>query len=201
MAQEARTDEAYTDWGDYVLEDDEDEIAYEPTSEGVNAYSGTPPPCYPVTVGEIIQGGGKSYRIEHKLGRGTFSLVWLAFEMGASVSVALKIHNRSRSQPKESSGASIPGHLIESGVRQDLHQLISDPARCSLLTDFSTFTLPGRFPGDTHVVVVLPLMGPNLHEYLDSPVKLDSSARLRLAKDCLTAVACLHAHEYVHRGT
>ncbi|KAL2279741.1 hypothetical protein FJTKL_13132 [Diaporthe vaccinii] len=78
----------YNDRGDYVPEDDEGDVT--DFTEGVDGYAvrgGHPgPPCYPVTVGEVIQGGGKSYRIEHKLGHGSFSTIWLAYEIGTNTS-------------------------------------------------------------------------------------------------------------------
>lgn len=86
--------QAYNDWGDYVSEDDEEDVTG--FTEGVDGYAvrvGHPgPPCYPVTIGEVIHGGGKSYRIEHKLGHGSFSTMWLAYEIGSKTSVALKVH-------------------------------------------------------------------------------------------------------------
>ncbi|ROW00215.1 hypothetical protein VSDG_03562 [Cytospora chrysosperma] len=94
MAQLVDNIQPYNDWGDYVPEDDEEDVTG--FTEGVDGYAvrgGYPgPPCYPVTVGEVIQGGGKSYRIEHKLGHGAFSTIWLAFEVETNTSVALKIH-------------------------------------------------------------------------------------------------------------
>ncbi|KAI3391943.1 hypothetical protein diail_6589, partial [Diaporthe ilicicola] len=93
MAQPIKTSQP-EDWGDYISEDDEEYVTA--STEGFDAYVvrvGPPgPPCYPVTIGEIIQGSGKSYRIEHKLGHGAFSTIWLAYEIETNTSVALKIH-------------------------------------------------------------------------------------------------------------
>ncbi|ROW11120.1 hypothetical protein VMCG_00957 [Cytospora schulzeri] len=92
MAQPIDNIQVYNDWGDYVPDEDDVHDVCE-TSDGYIVRGGYPgPPCYPVTVGELIQGGGKSYRIEHKLGHGGFSTVWLAFEVETSTLVALKIH-------------------------------------------------------------------------------------------------------------
>lgn len=193
MAQLVNNDQPYNDWGDYIPEDDEEDVTG--FTEGVDGYAvrgGYPgPPCYPVTVGEVIQGGGKSYRIEHKLGHGAFSTIWLAFEVETNTSVALKIH-RTHTRAGQA----------ESRIRQDMQQTISDPTGSCLLASTSIFTLPGRFPEESHVVMVLPVMGPDLHEYMDSWGRhSNSSTRLRLARDILKAVACLHAHGFIHRDT
>ncbi|KAJ0116238.1 hypothetical protein J7T55_005184 [Diaporthe amygdali] len=94
MEQSLNNIQLHDDWGVYVSEDDEDEVTE--LTEGIDGYivrvEVPGPPCYPVTIGGLIQGGGKSYRIEHKLGHGAFSTVWLAFEVGTGTSVALKIH-------------------------------------------------------------------------------------------------------------
>lgn len=186
MAQPVENIQEYDDWGDEVDSDDETGVSDVPGSEGVNAYWGNPPACYPVTVGEIIQGGGKSYRIEHRLGFGGFSTVWLAFNLEERISVTLKILTASKDSQTEVS------------IHRNLHQTIPEPA--NLLLSLSTFTLPGRFPDKFHGVIVLPIVGPNLHTYMDLCRPLDSPTALRLALDVLKAVACLHMHGFIHRG-
>lgn len=186
MAQLVEDTQDYDDWGDEVDSDDETGVSDPPGSEGVNAYWGYPPACYPVTVGEVIQGGGKSYRIEHRLGFGGFSTVWLAFDLEEHTSVTLKILTASKTDQTE---------VI---THQNLHQTISEPA--NLLVSLTTFTLPGRFPDRSHGVIVLPVVGPNLHTYMDLHRPLDSPTALRLTKDVLRAVACLHTHKFIHRG-
>lgn len=166
----------YNDWGDYVSEDKEDDITG--STEGVDAYivdhCYPGPPCYPVTVGELLQGGGKSYRIEHKLGFGGFSTIWLAFQVETNTSVALKIHRTGTNAGQ-----------AESRILQDIQHTISDPSDCCLVTSTSSFSLPGRRPEDSHVVMVLPVMGPDLHTAMNCSARYcpDMSTRLRLAKD------------------
>lgn len=183
----------YNDWGDYVTEDDEGDVT--DFTEGVDGYAvrgGYPgPPCYPVTVGEVIQGGGNYYRIEHKLGHGSFSTIWLAFEIETNASVALKIHRTFTTAGQ-----------TESRIHQDLQRLLSDTSDCHLLISTSVFSLPGQFPEDTHVVIVLPVTGPDLKTFMGPRGRTsDSPTRLRMAKDILKAVACLHSHGLIHRGT
>lgn len=193
MEQPLNNIQLHDDWGVYVSEDDEDEVTE--LTEGVDGYIvrvGFPgPPCYPMSVGELIQGGGKPYRIEHKLGHGAFSTVWLAFEVDTGTSVALKIHRTLTTAGQ-----------IESRMHQHIQQLISDPGNSHWVTSISAFSLPGRFPHDSNWVIVQPVMGPNLHKYMSSwGTFSDSATRFRLAKDILIAVACFHAHNLIHRGT
>lgn len=186
MPQLVENIQEYDDWGDEVDSDDETGVSEPPGSEGINAYSGNPPAFYPVTVGEVIQGGGKFYRIEHRLGFGGFSTVWLAFDLDNHIPVTLKILTASAAPQ------------TEVDIHRELHQAISEPT--NLLLSLSTFTLSGDFPGDSHGVIVLPVVGPNLRTYLGSRRRLDSSTALRLAKDVLEAIACLHLHGFIHRG-
>jgi hypothetical protein len=80
MAQLVDHTQPPEDWGEYIPEDEEYYVTA--CSKGFDAYvlhaQPPGPPCYPVTVGEVIQGGSKSYRIEHKLGYGAFSMIRIA---------------------------------------------------------------------------------------------------------------------------
>ncbi|KUI63780.1 hypothetical protein VM1G_12014 [Cytospora mali] len=102
-----------------------------------------------VIVGELIQGGGKSYRIEHKLGHGAFSTVWLALEVDTNTLVSLKIH-RTLTRAGQ----------FESQIRRDIQQTISNPSDSYLVTSTSICSLPGKSPGDSLVVMVLPAGAP-----------------------------------------
>lgn len=192
MAQLVDNIQSYNDWGDYLHGDDEDNILG--VAEGFEAYDvrvgyhGRS--CYPVTIGELIQGGGKSYRIEHKLGHGTFSTVWLAFEVETNTPVALKIHRNVTTAGQ-----------AESQIHRDIQRTIPDPNGCHLLTSTSIFSLPGQYSDHCHMVMVLPITGPNVDTYMYGWGQLEaSSTRLRLAKDVLEAVACLNKHGFIHRG-
>lgn len=180
--------ESWKDWGDV---DDEDEI--EELTEGVDAYwfSVFPgPPCYPLCLGDVIRGNAKSYRIEHKLGHGAFSTVWLAFEIESHTTVALKI---SRTTTKAGED--------EYRAHQQIRQAIPDASNHHLVTSSSAFSLPGRTASDSHFVLVLPVIGPDLHTYLWSWGKTpDDSTRMCIARDVLRSLACLHAHNFIHRG-
>lgn len=180
---------SWEDWGDVDDEDDVTEL-----TEGVDAYcvhvfSG--PPCYHLSLGDIIRGNERSYRIEHKLGHGAFSTVWLAFEIESQTTVALKI-GRTLTTVGE----------VEYRGHQGIRQAISDSTHHHLVTSSSAFSLPGRTASDSHFVMVLPLLGPDLQTYLGSWDKNpDASTRMYIARDILQSLACLHPHNFIHRGT
>ncbi|ROV91869.1 hypothetical protein VMCG_09214 [Cytospora schulzeri] len=122
----------YNDWGDYVSEDEEDDVAG--FTEGFDAYivsGGYPgPPCYPVTVGELLQGGdGKAYRIEHKLGHGGFSTIWLAFEAETNTSVALKIYHLNE---RNVMLGLIPGALDQGPTPSERYKQVGRPQKFPL---------------------------------------------------------------------
>ncbi|KAL1867492.1 hypothetical protein Daus18300_006336 [Diaporthe australafricana] len=118
MGQQIDNIQLYNDWGDYVSEDKEYDIT--DLTEGIDEYAIRTDypglPCYPVTVGELIKGDGKSYRIEHKLGHGAFSTTWLALEVEANTSVALKIHRTLTTAGQ-----------TEGRIHQELRKSIPDP--------------------------------------------------------------------------
>ncbi|KAG7433987.1 Serine/threonine-protein kinase AFC1 [Fusarium oxysporum f. sp. raphani] len=71
-------------WGDFVDSDGECDV--EDACEPINRYEEG---LYlPICIGEVIAG---RYRIEHKLGHGGFSTVWMAYDMHKGKDVALKI--------------------------------------------------------------------------------------------------------------
>lgn len=45
----------------------------------------------PICIGDVIHNGQNQYRVDHRLGRGAFSTVWLAHGSKQQRSVALKI--------------------------------------------------------------------------------------------------------------
>ncbi|KAH7168153.1 kinase-like domain-containing protein, partial [Fusarium flagelliforme] len=72
------------DQGDFVDSEDEyefDEVAEDPELYAQGLY-------YPTYIGEIL---ANRYRIDHKLGHGGFSVVWMAYDMLSKRDVALKV--------------------------------------------------------------------------------------------------------------
>ncbi|KAH8172812.1 protein kinase domain-containing protein [Sarocladium implicatum] len=161
------------DRGDFVDSDDEvelDEVAEDPEQYLHGLY-------YPLCIGEVIAG---RYRIEHKLGHGGFSIVWMAYDIHTQRDVALKIM--------------IPG---DSGDREyqmhtEIANAVSDTSRLLMCQD--TFFLKGSH--GSHRVLVLPLQGPNLRDHTrEKPI----AARMWAAKQLLQGLETLHGGAIVHR--
>ncbi|KAG5748888.1 hypothetical protein H9Q72_007232 [Fusarium xylarioides] len=132
---------------------------------------------YPICIGETL---ANQYRIEHKLGHGGFSTVWMAYDVLANKDVALKIMT-----PEES-------NEHEYKMQTEIARSIQDKSHLILYEN--TFMLPG--PHGDHRVLVLPLQGPNLRDYLrQKPV----AVRMSAAKQLLQAISHLHDCGIVHR--
>ncbi|KAH6958061.1 kinase domain-containing protein [Fusarium avenaceum] len=144
-----------TDHGDFVDSEDEyefDEVAKDP----------------------------EQYRIDHKLGHGGFSVVWMAYDMLSKKDVALKIM--------------VPGNFGEHEyyIQGEIANAVSDTSRLLLCQD--TFVLSG--PCGHHRVLVLPLQGPNLRDHVrEKPIV----ARMLAAKQLLQGLGALHEGGIIHR--
>lgn len=162
------------DWGDFVDSSDEDEIQME--VERVHLYEQGW--YYPICIGDLLV---NRYRIEHKLGHGGFSTVWMALDTLRNRDVALKIIT--------------PGHFGED--EYSLHnRIISNVQDISALLLYrETFLL--RSPHGDHRVLVFPVQGPNLRDHLrQKPAAVCMSASRQL----LQSLKSLHDAGFVHRG-
>ena len=122
------------DTGDFVDFEGEDDV--EDHAEPVERYrQGL---YYPVCIGETLD---RKYCVEHKLGHGGFSTVWLAHEMEKNKDVALKIV--------------VPGEAGERELYMQNKILRLVPNTSNLLTYEATFILSGHH-GD-HRVLVFPV--------------------------------------------
>lgn len=169
--------ETQLDHGDFVDSEDEGEVEFASEDQGLYA-SGL---FYPICIGETLHNG--RYRIDHKLGRGGFSVVWLARDLRDHKNVALKVLSSSDAAAQEHQK-----HTKIIACAQDRSRLV-------LCQDF--FTLRGS--KGAHHVLVLPLLGPNLSSCLmesKRPIAVYMSA----ANDLLQAVISLHSAGFVHRG-
>ncbi|KAK2805517.1 hypothetical protein FQN50_006141 [Emmonsiellopsis sp. PD_5] len=166
------------DFGDFVSnEDEEDDL--EDVAEPWHKYDAkaTPHVFYPIRLGEVLNG---RYLVEHKLGAGGCSTVWMAFDLQEKRDVALKVM------------ASGPLGDNELHMQNEILQTVKDASH--LVTYIATFLLPGR---KQHRVLVYPLRGPCL---CYSTIKgAPMTTRMSAAKQLLEALKNLHEAGIVHR--
>lgn len=152
-----------TDFGDYARDWDE-EIELQQVVEPLIKYdiNETSHVFYPICLGDVL--GGR-YLIEHKLGYGGFSTVWMAHDLQDSKDVALKIMASGWEDRKIA-------------IQDEITRTVSDTSRLVMYKD--TFLLP---EDPKHRVIVLPLMGPCL-----TPIsinQLSMPSRMSAAKQLL----------------
>lgn len=164
------------DYGDFVGSDDEFEVM--DMAEGWGKYGNGY--FYPVCIGNVLK---NQFRVDHKLGHGGFSVVWLAHDLKNCKDVALKILHSGRDTDRE----------YETHLEVSLN--VRDPSRLVLCQD--TFVLKGSH--GNHRVLVLPLRGPTLASSLTKASKT-IAARMLAMRQLLQAVASLHNASLVHRG-
>ena len=177
---------ADSEFGNFVTNEDQtDEIEYisEPWHQyGEGDGSDGSRMFYPICIGEVLN---ERYLVEHKIGFGGFSTVWMAHDLQEKRDVALKVMCLGDWAETE---ACMHGKIIQD-VQDTSH----------LVTLFDTFLLP-RSAGDDrqHRVLVFPLMGPSLDWHV---LKMTSMAtRMSAARQLLEALESLHKAGIVHRG-
>ncbi|KAF2659102.1 kinase-like protein [Lophiostoma macrostomum CBS 122681] len=129
---------------------------------------------YPVEIGEELD---EKYVVEHKLGHGGFSTVWMARDKTTSKLVALKIG---------------VGRATETEIAM---QTELGTSVANLLALQAVFNLQGK-DEQCHRVLVYPLLGPSLQSCLG---KMPMQYRMNAAKQLLCAIASLHEKGIVHR--
>ncbi|KAM5442207.1 hypothetical protein MferCBS31731_002581 [Microsporum ferrugineum] len=168
-----------TDFGDFARDEDE-EGDIEELAEPWHKYSTkeTPHVFYPICLGEVLN---KRYLVEHKIGYGGFSTVWMAHDLQDKKDVALKVMSL--------------GEWGETEIRMqdEIIQNVQDTSH--LVTYLATFILPGNI--GYHRVLVLPLMGPPLC-YLTMR-NMSVGTRMSAAKQLLVALGNLHRAGIIHR--
>lgn len=135
---------------------------------------------YPICIGEVLN---ERYRVDHKLGHGGFSTVWMAYDLQTGRDVALKVM------------ASGDSGQHESYMQDEILQSVQDTSR--LVTCLATFSLLGS--NTSHQVLVLPLMGPHLNSF-HVLKKYSMPTRMSAARQLLEALESLHKGGIVHRG-
>ncbi|KAH8429770.1 uncharacterized protein LDX57_007442 [Aspergillus melleus] len=167
------------DFGDFVSNDDE-EMDLEWIAEPWDQYDKkrTPHVFYPVRLGDLIN---ERYLVEHKLGHGGFSTVWMAHDLRDNRDVALKIMLAGDSGDDE---IRIQDEIVHN-VRDVSH----------LITYLDTFLLPGD--GCQHRAQVFPLVGPYI--CYTTVIELSMASRMSAARQLLEALENLHEAGIVHR--
>ncbi|KAK2758828.1 hypothetical protein FQN54_003520 [Arachnomyces sp. PD_36] len=159
------------EYGDFVESDDEIDVT---------EYSESP--CeykfYPIRIGEVID---QTYRIDHKLGHGAFSTVWMAHDLKKKKDVALKIMARKDAGEDEYN------------ILEEIKCAVKDTSH--LVTSTATFFLRGK--DFDHRVLVFPLRGPSVDSLVGR--KIPISTRMSAARQLLEALASLHEGGFVHR--
>lgn len=163
------------DRGDFV--DSEDECDIEAVTEDPGLYPRGL--FYPICIGDVIVG---RYRIDHKLGHGSFSTVWMAHDMVSKADVALKIMMLGEAAEREYR------------MQEEIVRNVPDTSHLIIFND--TFLLPS--PHGCHRVLVLPLQALNLRDY---PLRRrPAAARMSSALQLLQALQCLHGGKIIHGG-
>jgi serine/threonine protein kinase len=167
-----------TDFGDFVSNEDE-ELDLEELVEPWHKYDikETPNVFYPVYLGEVLN---DRYLVEHKLGFGGGSTVWMARDLYEERDVALKVMSLGDWGENEY-------HM-----QDEILKNVEDTSH--LVTYLGTFLLPKN----EHRVLVFPVMGPCIY-----PIELEKipmTSRMYAAQQLLEALENLHKAGIVHRG-
>lgn len=168
------------DFGDFARNEDE-EVEIEWVNEDWFQYDPkeTSRVFYPICLGDVLV---ERYLIEHKIGFGGFSTVWMAHDLQEKRDVALKVMCAGGWGERE---------LL---VQDQILQSVQDTSH--LVTYIATFLLPGQ--KYHHRVFVFPLLGPCLDSLRVKEMSLP--ARMSVARQLLEALEKLHNAGIVHRG-
>jgi serine/threonine protein kinase len=134
---------------------------------------------YPICIGDVLMG---TYLIEHKLGHGDFSTVWLAHDLEKERDVALKIMS--------------PRRMGEYELSMQKKIMSAVQGTSNLVTCLANFSLTGS--SDDHQVLVFPVRGPNFRSVMLSQISMAN--RMSAAWQLLQALECLHNANIVHNS-
>ncbi|KAI0469078.1 kinase-like domain-containing protein [Xylaria cf. heliscus] len=163
------------DLGYFVHSDDVVEIEY--FAEPLERYKTG---CYyPICIGESLDNG--RYVIQHKLGWGGYSTVWMAYDNETQTTVALKITSAGRDSERE--------YLVQQHLKKETKP------DSGLVLYKETFCLTSPVSGELHRVFVFPPCGPNLRCCYEKSLK----HRMSAAKCLLQSLQALHKAGIVHR--
>ncbi|KAL4938793.1 hypothetical protein BDV06DRAFT_231529 [Aspergillus oleicola] len=169
------------DFGDYARDEDE-EADVEDLAEPSYKYlsQSTSNVYYPIALGEVLN---ERYLIEHKVGAGGGSTVWMAHDLQTNQDVAVKVLT--------SNGWAENELRMQDIIRESVFD------KAHLVTYVDRFILPGEKGNLQHHILVLPLMGPCLDWYTIK--KLPMTSRMSAARQLLETLDNLHRAGIVHR--
>ncbi|KAJ5921318.1 hypothetical protein N7466_009644 [Penicillium verhagenii] len=169
-----------SDFGDFVKNEEEEldlEELVEPwhryeTKDNENVF-------YPIYLGEVLN---ERYLVEHKLGFGGGSTVWMAFDLQEKRDVALKVMALGEWGDNETR------------IQDEIIKTVQDTSRLVIYT--ATFFLP-RDITSYHRVLVFPMKGPSICTFTLKRTPIAS--RMSAAQQLLETVASLHEAGFIHR--
>ncbi|KAI9925260.1 hypothetical protein ASPWEDRAFT_176916 [Aspergillus wentii DTO 134E9] len=169
-----------TDFGDFV-KDEEEELDLEELVEPWHRYETEDNQyvLYPIRLGEVLN---ERYLVEHKLGFGGGSTVWMAYDLQDKRDVALKVMALGKWGDNETR------------IQDEIIKTVRDTSR--LVTYTATFFLP-RDDKSYHRVLVFPMKGPSICTL--SLKKTPIASRMSAARQLLETVASLHEAGIIHR--
>ncbi|KAJ5249263.1 hypothetical protein N7468_000714 [Penicillium chermesinum] len=169
------------DFGGFV-KDEEEELDLEELVEPWHRYEReNQNVLYPIRLGEVLN---KRYLVEHKLGFGEGSTVWMAFDLKDKKNVALKVMALGKWGDNE---IRIQDEIIKT-VR-DTSRLVIYEATFSLFIDDKS----------CYRVLVFPMKGPSICTLTLKSIPMAS--RMSAARQLLETVAALHEAGIIHRVT
>ncbi|CDM30764.1 hypothetical protein DTO013E5_588 [Penicillium roqueforti] len=180
MANTEASPENTTDFGDFV-KDEEEELDLEELVEPWYRYDTEDNQhfLYPIHLGEVLN---DRYLVEHKLGFGGGSTVWMAFDLQDKRNVALKVMALGQWGDNETR------------IQDEIIKTVQDTSRLVIYT--ATFFLP-RDDKSCHRVLVFPVKGPSICTL--TLQKIPMASRMFAARQLLGTVASLHQAGIIHR--
>lgn len=173
------------DFGDYASTEDE-EVDLQDAAEPWHRYDteDNPRVLYPIYLGEVLN---DRYLVEHKIGAGGFSTVWMARDLQDKKDVALKVMSLKTKFAEN-----------ELHIQDEILREVRDTSR--LVTYLRTFLLSRDGDEGQHRVLVYPLMGPCLEPTMLRLRNMPMATLMSAAKQLLQALESLHKAGIVHRG-
>ena len=135
---------------------------------------------YPIYLGEVLN---ERYLVEHKLGSGGGSAVWMAFDLQDKRNVALKVMALGQWADNETR------------MQDEIIKTVQDTSGLVIYT--ATFSL-FRDDGNCHRVLVFPVKGRVIPDFMLE--KTPMAVRMSAARQLLETLANLHEAGIIHRG-